>query len=211
MATRAELLPLTATERTALVRRAKQLAWGGVAWHLVEFGIAIGAGIAASSIALLGFGFDSLIESFAGLTVVWRFARRRAHSDAAERRAQQLIAASFLVLAAYVGAESIRTLVGGHHPAVSWIGIGLAAFTAPTMPLLASAKRRIGTALGSSAAVGEGAQNLVCAYLSIALLAGLGANAIFGWWWADPAAALVVGVVALREAATAWRGDACCT
>jgi divalent metal cation (Fe/Co/Zn/Cd) transporter len=159
---------------------------------------------------LLGFGFDSLIESFAGLTVAWRFARRRAHSDAAERRAQQLIAASFLILAAYVGAESVRTLVGGHHPGTSWIGIGLAAFTAPTMPLLAAAKRRIGNALGSSAAVGEGAQNLVCAYLSIALLAGLGANALFGWWWADPAAALVVGAVAVREAATAWRGDACC-
>ncbi len=210
MAARAEALPLATTERMALVRRAKQLAWGGVAWHLVEFGIAIGAGIAASSIALLGFGFDSLIESFAGLTVAWRFAHRRAHSDTAERRAQQLIAWSFLVLAAYIAAESVRTLVSGHHPEASWIGIGLAAFTATTMPLLAAAKRRVGSALASSAAVGESAQNVLCAYLSIALLIGLGANAIFGWWWADPAAALVVVVAALREAATAWRGDACC-
>lgn len=124
--------------------------------------------------------------------------------------AQQLIAWSFLVLAAYIAAESVRTLVSGHHPEASWIGIGLAAFTATTMPLLAAAKRRVGSALASSAAVGESAQNVLCAYLSIALLIGLGANAIFGWWWADPAAALVVVVAALREAATAWRGDACC-
>ncbi len=202
-----QLLP---SERAVLVRRATLLARGGIAWHFVEFGIAVGAGIAASSIALVGFGFDSLIESLAGFALLWRFRARRSHLESAERRAQQLIAASFFVLAAYVGIEAARTLVGGHHPDVSWIGIGLAAFTAPTMPMLAIAKRRIGSRLGSSATVSEGVQNMVCAYLSIALLVGLGANALLGWWWADPAAALVISAVAVREGIETWRGEACC-
>jgi len=197
-------------DRAALVRRAQFLARGGIAWHFVEFGIAVGAGIAASSIALIGFGFDSLIESFAGLVLVWRFASRRSQSEDAERRAQQLISASFFVLAAYVGIEAVRTFVGGHHPDVSWVGIGLAAFTVPTMPALAVAKRRVGNRLGSSATVSEGAQNMVCAYLSVALLVGLGANALFGWWWADPGAALAIAAVAVREGIESWRGKACC-
>jgi divalent metal cation (Fe/Co/Zn/Cd) transporter len=162
-----------------------------------------------SSIALIGFGFDSLIESLAGFIIVWRFGLRRRDSEAAERRAQQLVAVSFFVLAAYVGIEAMRTLFGEQHPEVSWIGIGLAAFTAPTMPLLARAKRRVGRALGSSATVGEAEQNMVCAYLSVALLLGLVLNAAFGWWWADPAAALVIAAVAVREGQEAWRGDAC--
>ena len=194
-------------ERTRLVRRARALAWGGNAWHLVEFAIAIGAGIAASSIALVGFGADSLIEAAAGLVVLWRLSSR---SETAERRAQQLIAVSFFLLAAYVGIEAARTLAGADRPETSWVGIGLAAFTAPTMPLLARAKRRVGNRLGSSATVSEAGQNMVCAYLSVALLAGLGLNAAFGWWWADPAAALVIAVVALREGAETWRGEACC-
>jgi divalent metal cation (Fe/Co/Zn/Cd) transporter len=202
--------PLSAPERARLVRRVKALASGGIAWHFAEFGIALGAGIAASSIALVGFGFDSLIESLAGFTVLWRFGSRRAHSEKAERRAQQVIAASFFVLAAYIGIESLRTLIGAHDPQASWVGIGLAGFTAPTMPLLAVAKRRLGNRLGSSATVSEGVQNMVCAYLSIALLVGLCANALLGWWWADPAAALVIAAVALREGFGTWRGDACC-
>jgi divalent metal cation (Fe/Co/Zn/Cd) transporter len=197
-------------ERDRLVRRARLLAWGGIAWHFVEFAIAIGAGIAASSIALIGFGADSLVESIAGLVVLWRFAASRSQSEAAERRAQQLIAVSFFVLAAYVGVEAIRTLVQANEPQPSWVGIGLAAFTAPTMPLLAVAKRRVGSRIGSSAAVSEGVQNMVCAYLSIALLVGLLANALVGWWWADPAAALVIAAVAIREGRESWRGDACC-
>src|SRR6266516_2652373 len=132
-------------ERAGLQRRARLLAWGGIGWHFIEFGIALGAGIAASSIALIGFGADSLIEAFAGFVVVWLFTGSRLHSETAERRAQQFIAASFFVLAAYVTAEAVRDLVGGHHPGTSWVGIGLAAFTAPTMPLLALAKRRVGT------------------------------------------------------------------
>jgi divalent metal cation (Fe/Co/Zn/Cd) transporter len=198
------------TDRAALQRRARALAWGGNAWHLIEFTIAIAAGVAASSVALVAFGIDSLIELAAGLTIVWRFTGSRLDSITSERRAQQAIAVSYFLLAAYVAVESVRDLAGGQEPGASWVGIGLAAITAPTMPLLARAKRRVGHALGSAATVGEGGQNMICAYLSIALLAGLLANAIFGWWWADPMAALVIGGIAVREGVESWRGDACC-
>jgi divalent metal cation (Fe/Co/Zn/Cd) transporter len=198
------------SERERLQRRARLLAWGGIAWHFLEFAIAIIAGVAAGSIALIGFGADSLIEGAAGFIVVWLFTGARLRSPTAERRAQQLIAISFFILAAYVGVEGIRTLIGSNHPDTSWVGIGLAAFTAPTMPLLARAKRRIGDQLGSSATVKEGAQNMVCAYLSIALLVGLLLNAVAGWWWADPMAALFIAAVALREGRSSWRGEGCC-
>jgi divalent metal cation (Fe/Co/Zn/Cd) transporter len=201
--------PPSAHERAGLERRARTLAWAGNGWHLVEFAVAVGAGVAAGSIALVGFGVDSLIEGFAGLVIVWRYTGARLRSDASERRAQVLIAASYAVLAAYVSIESVRDLATGHHAAVSWVGIGLAAVTAPTMPLLARAKRKVGRRLGSSATVSEAQQNMICAYLSIALLAGLLANALAGWWWADPAAALVIAGVAAREGREAWRGEAC--
>src|SRR5439155_3307859 len=126
---------LPAGERALLVRRARLLAWGGIGWHAIEFAIALGAGIAASSIALVGFGIDSLVESAAGAIVLWRFGGRRSDAESAERRAQQLIAISFVLLAAYVGTEAIRTLVAADRPETSWLGVGLAAFTAPTMPL----------------------------------------------------------------------------
>jgi divalent metal cation (Fe/Co/Zn/Cd) transporter len=211
MAVRVQTLPVLAPrERSRLVRRAKLLAWGGIAWHFIEFAIAIGAGLAASSIALIGFGADSLIEAVAGFVVLWRFADSRSGSASAERRAQQMIAVSFFVLAAYVGVEAIRTLVAGDHPEASWVGIGLAAVTAPTMPLLARAKRRVGNQLGSAATVQEGVQNMLCAYLSVALLVGLLANAVAGWWWADPIAALVIAAVAFREGRESWRGEGCC-
>jgi divalent metal cation (Fe/Co/Zn/Cd) transporter len=199
----------SAEERELLRRRARLLAWGGNAWHLVEFGIAVGAGVAAGSIALVGFGADSLIEGLAGLVIVWLFTGARVGSERAERRAQQLVAVSYLVLAAYVGVESIRDLVGGAHPGVSWVGVGLAAFTAPTMPLLARAKRNVGRRLNSSATVSEAGQNMICAYLSVALLAGLLANALAGWWWADPGAALVIAAIAVREGRESWRGVSC--
>ena len=202
-------MALAANERAQLERRAKLLAWGGNGWHFIEFAIAVGAGIAASSVALIGFGIDSLIEALAGFVIVWLFAARRSGSAQAERRAQQLVAASYAILVAYILVESSRTLLGGQHPDVSWVGIGLAAFTAPTMPLLARAKRRVGMKLGSSATVSEAAQNQICAYLSIALLVGLGANALFGWWWADPAAALVIATVAAKEGWESWQGNSC--
>jgi divalent metal cation (Fe/Co/Zn/Cd) transporter len=197
-------------ERRKLERRARRLAWGGIAYHVLEAAVAVGAGLAAGSIALIGFGADSLIESVAGLIVVWLFTGARLGSTVAERRAQQLIAISFYVLAAYVGIESVRSLLGGHEPEVSWLGIGLAAFTVVTMPLLAAWKRRVGRALNSSAAVKEASQTQLCAYLSIALLIGLGANAVFGLWWMDPAAALFIAAVAVKEGCESWRGEGCC-
>lgn len=200
---------LSPSERARLQQRAKHLAWGGNAWHFIEFGIAVVAGIVAGSVALVGFGIDSLIEALAGFVIVWLFAARRSGSAGAERRAQQLVAGSYGILVAYILIESSRTLLGGHHPDTSWVGIGLAAFTAPTMPLLARAKRKVGMALGSSATVSEAAQNQICAYLSIALLLGLGANALLGWWWADPAAALVIAAVAAMEGWESWKGESC--
>jgi len=199
----------SAKDRERLQHRTLLLAWGGNGWHLIEFGIAIGAGIAAGSFALIGFGADSLIEGLSGFVIVWLFTGSRLRWDTAERRAQQLVAASYFILAAYVSVESVRTLTGGHHPQTSWLGIGLAAFTAPTMPLLARAKRRVGRQLNSSATVSEASQNMLCAYLSVALLIGLSLNALVGWWWADPAAALVIAGVAAREGRESWKGENC--
>jgi divalent metal cation (Fe/Co/Zn/Cd) transporter len=197
-------------ERRKLEQQARRLAWGGIGYHVLEAAVAVGAGLAAGSIALIGFGADSLIESVAGLIVLWLFTGSRLGSSQAERRAQQLIAISFYVLAAYIGIESVRSLIGGHEPEASWLGIGLAAFTVVTMPMLAAWKRRVGRALNSSAAVKEASQTQLCAYLSIALLIGLGANALFGLWWMDPAAALFIAAVAVKEGRESWRGDGCC-
>jgi divalent metal cation (Fe/Co/Zn/Cd) transporter len=196
-------------ERARLVARARLLARIGLGWHLVEAAIAIGAGVAAASIALVGFGADSLIEAAAGIVVLWLMRGERSASAVAERRAQQLIAGSFVLLATYIGVESVRDLAGGHHPEVSWVGIGLSVVTLATMPPLAAAKRKVGLELGSAATTSESRQTMLCAYLSAALLAGLGANAAFGWWWADPVTALVIAAVAVREAREAWQGRAC--
>ena len=206
------IAPQVSHERERLMRQARVLAWAGIAWHVFEFAVAVVAGLAASSIALLGFGIDSAIEAAAGLVVVWLFGSRRAGSTTAERRAQQLIAASFFVLAAYLAFEATRSLASGSEPDASWVGVGLAVVTAMTMPLLARSKTRIARRLGSHAAVSEGAQTMLCAYLSIALLIGLGANALLGWWWADPLTALVIAGVAVREGRAGWRGEAdgCC-
>ena len=203
--------PQQSAEREKLVRRAKLLAWLGVGWHGIEATIAVGAGIIASSIALIGFGADSLIESVAGTVLLWRFAASRVSSEDAERRAQKLIALSFYLLAAYVGIESVRSLLTFDKPDASWVGIGLSVVTLLTMPPLAIAKARIGEKLGSSATKSEGQQNMLCAYLSAALLVGLGSNALFGLWWADPATALLIAGVAVKEGREAWRGESCCT
>jgi divalent metal cation (Fe/Co/Zn/Cd) transporter len=194
-----------------LVRQARMLAWLGVGWHGIEAAIAVGAGVVAGSIALVGFGADSLIEAVAGIILLWRFAASRAASENAERRAQKLIALSFYLIAAYVGFEAVRSLLTGERPEASWVGIGLAAFTLATMPPLAIAKGRIGEKLGSSATKSEGQQNMLCAYLSAALLVGLGANALFGLWWADPITALLIAGAAVKEGRESWRGESCCT
>jgi divalent metal cation (Fe/Co/Zn/Cd) transporter len=196
-------------QRVQLIRRARWLAWGGNGWHLIEFAIALGAGVAAGSIALVAFGIDSLIELAAGTVIIWLLGASRIDSATAERRAQQVIAGTYALLALYVAVEATRTLIDATHPGDSRVGIALAAVTAPTMPILAVAKRRVGRALGSQATASEGTQNMICAYLSVALLVGLGSNALFGWWWADPIAALVIGAVAAREAVRAWRGESC--
>jgi divalent metal cation (Fe/Co/Zn/Cd) transporter len=196
-------------ERGRLVRRARTLAWLGLGWHVVEAAIAIVAGVVAGSVALIGFGADSLIEAVAGIVVIWLMADSRSSSASAERRAQQLIAASFALLAGYIGIEAVRDLAAGHHPDPSWVGVGLAVVTLAAMPPLARAKRRVGDQLGSSATASESRQTVLCAYLSAALLIGLLANATLGWWWADPLTALVIAGVAVREGRDAWRGDAC--
>jgi divalent metal cation (Fe/Co/Zn/Cd) transporter len=182
-------------DRPRLIRRAQRLAWFGIAWHVAEAAIAIAAGLAASSIALIGFGADSVIESVAGFVVLWLFAAPRAGSARAERRAQQTIAISFYVLALYIAVEAIHSLIANNEPATSWIGIALAAVTLIAMPPLAKAKERVATQLDSSATAAEGRQNMLCAYLSAALLLGLGANALFA--------------VAVREGRDSWRGDSC--
>ena len=208
MTTTVELQPLL-QDRGRLERRAKLLAWAGNGWHVAEFGIALGAGIAAGSVALVAFSLDSLIEVAAAGVVIWLFSGGRGSSHAAERHAQQLVAASYGLLVVYIGVAAVRDVLGAHHPSASWVGIGLAAFTAPTMPLLARAKRRVGRALNSSATVSEAGQNMMCAYLSIALLVGLLANALLGWWWADSAAALVIAAFAAKEGVDSWRGESC--
>ena len=202
--------PLAPDERVRWVRYARILAGLGVGWHAVEATVAILAGALAGSIALVGFGADSVVEALAGFIVLWRFAATRASSEQAERRAQQLIAISFFLIAAYVGVEAIRNLLGGEIPHASWLGIGLAAVTTVTMPLLARAKARVGDRLGSAATRSEGRQNMLCAYLSVALLVGLGANALLGWWWADPLTALAIAGVAIKEGWETWQGDPCC-
>jgi divalent metal cation (Fe/Co/Zn/Cd) transporter len=198
-----------ARERELLVRKARFLAWLGLAWHGIEAAIAIVAGLVAGSIALIGFGADSLIEMIAGVILIWRFAGSRADSEHAEHPAHRLIAVTFWLIATYVAIEATRSLAGGEHPEVSWVGIGLAGFTLATMPPLAAAKARVGERLHSSAVQGEGRQTRLCAYLSAALLIGLGANAAFGWWWADPVTALLIAAVAVNEGREAWAGNAC--
>src|SRR2546422_4146892 len=165
--------------RGPLVRRAKLLARLGLAWHGIEAAVAIGAGVVAGSIALIGFGADSLIEMLAGGILLWRFTGPRAESQEAEHPAHRLIAVTFWLIAVYVGGEAIRSLVGGHHPEVSYVGIGLSVVTLATMPPLAAAKARVAEKLHSSAVRSEGRQTALCAYLSAALLVGLGANALF--------------------------------
>ena len=201
--------PSTA-HRDKLVRKARVLAWAGLGWHLAEAAIAIAAGVIASSVALVGFGADSVVEAIAGGVLVWRFAGTRSLSEEAEHRAQRLIAISFYLIAIYVAADAIRTLVAGDHPDVSIVGIILAGVTTVTMPPLARAKARVAAQLDSSATASEGRQNMLCAYLSVGLLIGLGANALWGLWWLDPMVALLIAGVALREGREAWKGDACC-
>jgi divalent metal cation (Fe/Co/Zn/Cd) transporter len=175
-----------------------------------EGGIAIAAGVMAGSIALIGFGIDSAIEGLASVVIVWRFTGSRLLSHMAEARAQKLVAIQFFLLAPYVAAEGIHRLVSAEQAETSWLGIGLTTSSLVGMPFLGLAKRRLADKLGSVATRGEGTQNLLCAYLAGAVLVGLLGNTLFGLWWLDPAAALVIAAVAVKEGRESWRGEGCC-
>jgi divalent metal cation (Fe/Co/Zn/Cd) transporter len=193
-----------------LARRARLLSWASLGYMTMEGGIAIVAGVLAGSVALIGFGLDSAIEGFASAIIVWRFAGSRMFSEAAERRAQKLVAIQFFVLAPYVGYESVHALIEGERPGVSWLGIALSASSMVVMPYLGVAKQRVADQIGSAATKGEGRQNMLCAYLAGALLLGLLGNAAFGAWWLDPVVGLLIAGVAVREGLEAWRGEGCC-
>jgi divalent metal cation (Fe/Co/Zn/Cd) transporter len=213
-------LPLAATgaaspvapshgERRRLAARVRLLSWASLGYMALEGGVAMLAGILAGSVALIGFGIDSAIEGFASAIIVWRFTGHRVFSDAAETRAQRLVAIQFFLLAPYVGFESVRALIGGERPDISWLGIALSASSVVVMPCLGVAKQRLADRLGSAATKGEGRQNMLCAYLAGALLVGLLANAAFGAWWLDPAVGLLIAAVAVKEGLEAWRGEGC--
>src|SRR3954469_16126572 len=193
-----------------LAGRVKLLSWLSLAWMTVEGGVAIAAGLVASSIALVGFGLDSAIEGFASVIIIWRFSGQRMLSHLAEERAQKLVAGEFFLLAPYVGFESINTLIHGDRPDTTTVGMALAASSVVLMPLLGIAKQRLADQLGSAATKGEGRQNMLCAYLAGALLIGLLGNSLAGAWWLDPIVGLLIAGVALREGLEAWRGEGCC-
>ena len=194
-------------ERLRLGRRAQLLAGASVTYNVIEAVVAVAAGVAAGSVALVGFGLDSVVEVSSGLIILWQFRHRL--PEARERQALRLMALSFFALAGYVGVESVRALVSGADPDASPVGIGLAVASLVVMPFLSWAQRRTGRALGSRAVVADSTQTLLCTYLSAVLLAGLLLNAAFGWSWADPVAGLVIAAVAVREGRAAWRGEGC--
>ena len=207
---------LTPGTRPAALRRARTLNHLTIGWNAIEGVVAVWAGIVAGSVSLIGFGLDSGIEVSAALILTWRLAKEREGecSQDDDRRAQRLIAVSFAALALYVGYESITDLVAGNQPDVTAIGIVLAAVSLVVMPILARAKAELAPVIGSRAAQAEASQTNVCAWLSAALLIGLGAHAAFGWWWADPLAALGIAGIAAWMAKTTWAAesleDTCC-
>ncbi len=193
--------------RRRLGRRAQWLAAASVSYNAVEAVVAIASGLVAGSVALVGFGLDSVVEVSSGLIIVWQF--RHPIPETRERQALRLMAVAFFALAAYVTVESLRHLVTSHQPGSSPVGIGLAIASLAVMPFLSWAQRRTGRSLGSNAVVADSAQTLLCTYLSAVLLAGLLLDGTLGWAWADPVAGLVIAAVALREGREAWRGEGC--
>jgi divalent metal cation (Fe/Co/Zn/Cd) transporter len=193
-----------AATSAGLSRRAFVLEGLTVAWNTIEAAVALVAGVVAGSIALLGFGLDSLVEIFAASVVIWQL---RGVPEEREQRALRLIAVSFFALAAYVAIEAVRDLVIGAEPAESTVGIALAVASLAVMPSLALAKRRVGRRLANPALVADSTETLLCAYLSAILLVGLALNATVGWWWADPLAGLGIAGFAVREGREAWEGE----
>jgi len=198
---------LTGQRRRRLNRRSLRLAYATAGYNLAEGVIAVAAGAAASSTALIGFGLDSFIEVSSALVVIWQFRSRV--PEARERLALRLIAISFFALAAWISMDAVRSLLGQGEAEPSPVGIGLAAASLVVMPLLVWAKRRTGRELRSATVVADSTQTLLCTYLSAILLVGLVLNAWLGWSWADPLAGLIIAGVAVREGVEAWRGEQC--
>jgi divalent metal cation (Fe/Co/Zn/Cd) transporter len=201
-------VPVPSESRAVLQRRVRRLVAATITYNVVEAVVAITAGIGASSAALVGFGLDSTIEVASATAVAWQFSG--VDHEVRERTALRIIAVSFFALAAYVGVDAVRALVGSSEAEHSTPGLVLAGLSLAIMPGLSWAQRRAGRALGSASAVADSKQTLLCTYLSAVLLVGLAVNSLFGWSWADPIAALVIAAIALREGREAWRGDACC-
>jgi divalent metal cation (Fe/Co/Zn/Cd) transporter len=199
----------SADRREILSRRIRFLVAATITYNVIEAFVALSAGAAASSSALIGFGLDSVIEVSSALAVAWQFAGR--DPEAREKVALKVIAVSFFALAAFVTFDAVRSLLGVGEAEHSTVGLVLAAVSLAVMPFLSYAQRRAGRELGSASAVADSKQTLLCTYLSGVLLVGLALNSLFGWSWADPIAALVIAGVALREGREAWRGDNCCS
>ncbi|MBO0985180.1 cation diffusion facilitator family transporter [Rathayibacter sp. SD072] len=195
--------------RALLLRRVRLIVAVTIGYNLVEAVVALSAGAAASSTALIGFGLDSGIEVLSAAAVAWQFSRR--DPERYERGTLRVIAVAFFALAAYVAVSSILSLAAGSEPAISPLGLAITALSVVVMPFLSLAERRAGRELGSATAVADSKQTLVCTWLSAAVLIGLALNALLGWWWADAVAGLVIVVFAVREGIEAWRGDACAT
>jgi divalent metal cation (Fe/Co/Zn/Cd) transporter len=194
-------------ERAA--RLAVLLSWVSLFYMGVEGGVGVWQGVAAGSIALVGWGLASFVEGFASAIIVWRFTGSRRLSDTAEGRAQKLVAVQFFILAPYVLIESVRTLIEGGHAEVTVIGMALTGSSVVLMPLLGKAKHRLADRLGSTATAGEGTQNVLCGIQAAAVLAGLAANAAIGAWWLDPLIGLFIAFVAVKEGREAWSGETC--
>ena len=191
-------------EVVRLRRRGFRLEYASMAWMTVEAAVAIISGIIAASIALVGFGLDSVIEFFAAAVVVWQL---RGEGEERETRAVRLIGVTFFALAAYLAVEGIRDLIDHARPEYSIPGLAVTAAALLVMPGLAVAKRRTGQALGNRTLIADSAETAFCAYTSGAALLGVGLNPWLGWWWADPAAALVIAALAVREGLEAWEDD----
>lgn len=191
-------------------RRARALSWASLAWMTIEGAVGLAAGVAAASIALMGWALSSVVEGLASVIVIWRFTGFRTYSQTAEARARQAVAVSFWLLAPYVAIESIYKLATAQPAGTSVAGIVLTALSLVIMPVLGIAKHRLGASLNSGATAGEGTQNLLCAYLAGAVLAGLAANAWLGWWWLDPLIGLAVAAAAIWAGLESWRGEDCC-
>lgn len=199
------------TRQEVLARRVRWLVAATITYNVIEAVVALTAGTMASSTALIGFGLDSVIEVSSAAAVAWQFsAKDHALRESREKTALRLIAFSFFALAAYVTIDAGRSLLGSGEADTSLPGIVIAALSLAVMPFLSYAQRRAGRELGSASAVADSKQTLLCTYLSAVLLVGLLANAALGWSWADPVAALVIAVIAVKEGREAWRGDGCC-